>query len=229
MKTNLHIPALGAISAVLVALFSLLFLVVDVTALFVAAYALALLGILAMWAAGFWLLKTPQAYPWGAEIPKAAAAYWVTEVIVSAAFVVLEQVGIFALALPWFLLIQAGILAIFAVRVILLHAGTREIEQVEGTVKAQMLPWKSLVLDAEAILLRTPDASKTDVQRAVDALKYADPMQIPALAPYDESIRASIARLDAAVSDSDAAAVSALCAALQGQIKDRNARLKAAK
>jgi hypothetical protein len=123
------------IAVVLVAVLSLLFLIVDITALFVTAYIFALLGIAGFLFGTVWQINGIKSYPWATAIPLTMVRYLITEVIVSAVFVLFEQIGAFSLPIVWFILIQVVILAVFAVRTLTLKAGQEIIEN-RGAVVA---------------------------------------------------------------------------------------------
>ncbi|MDR0905079.1 MAG: hypothetical protein LBN00_02685, partial [Oscillospiraceae bacterium] len=149
----------------------------------------------------------------------------ITEVIVSAVFVLFEQIGTFSLPIVWFILIQVVILAIFAIRTLTLKAGQEIIENRGAVVAEKVFVWKSLIVDVETIMQSTPEFSK-DIKPVVDAIKYSDPMSNPQLAEYEDAIKDSIIRLNQAAIEKEADRVSELCVTLQRQIKDRNNRVK---
>jgi len=217
MKTNRK--SLIAIAAIVVVVFTAMFLVVDVTALFVTAYIFALVGVAAVLYAGLYLLKTPQSYPWAAAMPTQTLRWSVIEVIISAGIVLLEQIGVFVLPLGWFVLIQIAVLAFFAVRVVMLNAGRVEIERVDDKVRANTINWKALALDVEALAARSPE-----VKPLVDAIRYSDPVTSPKLAEYDAQIRNGVTAIEQAVNSGGD--VGERVATLLRQIKDRNNRAK---
>jgi hypothetical protein len=209
------------IAVILAAVASLSFLVATVTALFIAAYLFTLFAIAVMLCGTVFLMRNMRTYPWGAALPLTTFAYLVTEFVVSLAAVVLEQAAHIAIPVKWFILIQAVIFAVFAIRLILLNVGRAEIERVEEKVKVKTFDWKALIVDLEALAAQSPD-----VKPLLEAAKYSDPVTSPALAEYDAKIRDGVVALEQAVAGNDGARVSELCVTLTRQIKDRNNRAK---
>jgi hypothetical protein len=209
------------IAAILAIVASLAFLVVEVTALFIAAYIFALLAIAVMLCGNLFLLNNTRSYPWGAALPQTTATYLIFEFAVSLIAVILEQIAKVTVPAKWFVIVQVVILAVFAIRLIMLNAGRVEIERVGDKVKANTFDWKMLIADVEALAAKSPD-----VKPLLDAVKYSDPVTSPALAEYDGKIRDGVAALEQAVDGGNAERVSELCATIQRQLKDRNNRAK---
>ena len=227
MKTKL--TSVTAVAAILVVVATLFFLIVRITPLFIAAYVLALLGIAVLWLTSTQMVKDAKNYPWAAAVPAIAVEYLVTELIGSAVVVVLEQIGLFALHLSWFIVSQLVVFAFFAVRIIVLSAGKAEIERRGDDVKERGFLLKSLVADLDMIFEKASDEAKHEIKPVCDALRYSDPMTNPQLAEYDNAVSESIIKLDYAVTNGNNEQVTALCVTLQRQIKERNSRAKLVK
>jgi hypothetical protein len=213
------------IALILAGVASLFFLVVQVTPLFLLAYAFALFGIGASWLGSVYLLGNMKDYPWLAGFPAVALWYLIIEALFSAVFVVLEQFSFFRLPLVWFLLAHGIIAACFAVYLVLLKGGKEHIEHRNDEIREKTQSLAFLLADVSAILERTPEGTK-DIQPVIDALRYSDPMSHPSLERYENDIKDSVVRLKQAASEKDAEKVSTLCVTLLRQIKDRNNRVK---
>jgi hypothetical protein len=222
-NVNLFVKSMTVVAVILAVCATLLFFIVDVTALFVTTYIFAMLGLAGVWLSGYWALKKPNTYPWSMAVPMTAVAYLVAVLSTSSPFVVREQMGLlFAFPFGWLALTDGALLVVAVVRVIFLSAGTKAIERVDEEVKASTSNWKMLAVQAQAVLAKTPDSLKSDVRKVVETIRYSDPVENPSLSQYDEVIRENVAKLDRAVSEADAAMVSDLCVQLERQIKERN-------
>ncbi len=218
---DIYKKTFAAISGILFIVITALFFIVSVTPLYIIAYIFALLGIIGLWSSAMFVLKNSGAYPWVAAIPIAAIKYLCLELVLSAVFVILEQLGLYSLPTAFFIIAHILILAIFAIRIIMLNAGKKEIERVEGTVKQSTFDWKLLIADIQALAERSPE-----LKSLLDAIKYSDPATPPELAEYDEKIRDGITALEKAVDVGNGTLISELSITLQRQIKDRNNRAK---
>jgi hypothetical protein len=212
------------IAAILATVATLAFLVVNVTPLFIAAYGFTLLAIGVLLWVNLFLIDNARTYPWGAALPQMAASYLGVEFSVSLAAILLEQLAKIVIPAKWFVVIQALILSIFAIRLILLNAGRVEIERVEHQVEANTHDWKFLVADIEALATKS-----ADVKPLLDAVKYSDPVTSNALTEYDAKIRDGVSALAIAVEIGDAAKVAETLPPILRQIQDRNRRAKLSK
>jgi hypothetical protein len=209
------------IAVILAAVASLAFLIVKVTALFIAAYVFTLFAIAAFLCGNLFLLSNTRAYPWGAALPYTAAAYLAVELVLSALAIVLEQGAHISVSTTWFTVAQCVTLAVFAIRVITLNAGRVEIERVEEKVKANTVDWKTLAAELEALSARAPV-----VKPVLEAVKYSDPVTSPALTEYDAKLREDVAALANAVNAGDDAKAAEFAAVLRLRVKDRNNRAR---
>jgi hypothetical protein len=221
MNMKLNKTSAVLIAVVLAAVASLAFLIADVTALFIAAYVFTLIGIAAMLCGNLFLLNKARSYPWGASFPQTTFKYLVTSFVMSAVAVILEQAAGAAIHVKWFLIAQVVILAAFALRVIAMNAGRAEIERVEDEVKADMLGWKMLILNLEALAARCPE-----VKPLLEAVKYSDPVRNPALAEYDDKIRDGAVTLEQAIDVGDGERISELCTKTIAVVNARNNRAR---
>jgi len=108
-----HNTNLIIIAAITAAVLTSLFLIVTVTALFIAAYVLTLLGIALLCVGRFYLFNNTQSYPWLVAVPRTIRRYLTLQITLSAVVVMLEQFNIYSLPIRWFLLIHILLLAFF--------------------------------------------------------------------------------------------------------------------
>jgi len=156
-----------------------------------------------------------------AILPQMTLVYLLVEVIVSAVFVVFEQISVFSLPIAWFMLMHIVILAVFSIRIIIIYTGGAPIWRIDDRVHESTFDWKLLILDVDALTVRSPE-----VKPVLEALRYSDPMTNSKLTEYDVSIRNSVAALECAVDEGDSTRVDELIIMLQRQIRDRNNRVK---
>lgn len=135
MKDKRNVIIIAAILAVVA---SLMFLLVTVTANFIIAYVFALVGIAGLLISTFIMLSKRENFAWVAALPRQALIYLVIQVIFSIVIVVLEQLAIYALPVAWFIVIHAVILAIFAIRLIMLRGSIAHIEKRDEQVKQKV-------------------------------------------------------------------------------------------
>lgn len=211
-KTNLIIVA--TISATVI---TSLFLIVTVTALFVAAYVLALLGIVMLSLGWLYLFNNLQSYPWLAAVPRTARRYLTLQIILSAVFVILEQLNLFSLPMQWFLLLHIFLLAFFAVLIIMLKSGKEIVEKRDGEVKEKVATFRFMQADVESLMQKFPEHEQ-ELKLVADALRYSDPMSHPSLSAYEEQIQRGIMAMN------DGMNISERCDELLRQIADRNSR-----
>jgi hypothetical protein len=218
-----------AICGIMAAIASLSFLVIPTTPLFVIAYAFAILGIAALCLGSLYLFeKNRDAYPWFAAFPLAIWSYLTLQVTFSVIFIVVENVFEWPFPTTWFFVIHALMLAITAIKLIMLNVGKDGIVARDTEVREKVQDLRLMVLDIDAAIERLP-SMKGEIKAVADALRYSDPIGNPALAEYENAIRNSVALIARAAAKGDGQGVPALCYALQGQIKDRNGRVKAMK
>jgi hypothetical protein len=206
-----------------------LFLVVEVTALFVTAYILLLVGIAMLCIGNLLLLESMKSYPWFASFPITIWRYLITQIIVSVIFVVSEQVFDRALlSAEGFALIHVAILAFYLVFLLMQKAGKEIIDGVEAKVKEKYINLRSMQTDVEALVGRVPEQA-SELQAVAEALRYSTPMSSEAILPLEEKIADSVIMLEQAADNNNAERISELCVTLLRQIKDRNNKAKVLK
>jgi hypothetical protein len=224
MGMKLNKASAVIVAAILTVVATLMFLVADVTGLYVTAYVFALLGIAILMAANLFLLDNAKFYPWNAAIPQGALLYLVTELVVSVVVIIFEQSEIAALPLLAFIVIHAAILAVFAIRLVMLNAGLEAIERTEGKVKAATDDWKTIIARLETLAFKLPE-----LKPLLEEVKYSDPAPSLAAADCAERIEQQLTGLEQCASTGNKNKVSELSSSLSGLVKERNQKLKASK
>jgi len=213
------------ICLIMAAVATMLFLVLETTPLFIAAYTFAIIGIAALGLGTTYLMNSGKSYPWFAAFPMAVWSYLTIQVLFSAVFVFIENTDKWSFPIRWFVLIHVVLFAFTAIVLIVLNQGKEVIERRGALVAEKVFSLKMLVADLDAASERLP-SMKDEIKAAADALRYSDPMSCHALAKYDDAIGNSVTSIGVAVAKGDEQNVSLLCAELLRQIKDRNNRVK---
>ena len=211
------------IAVIMAVVATALFLIVKVTALFVAAYIFVLIGIGLLCFGNLYLLSSGKSYPWFASFPLTIWRYLITQITVSAIFVISENLFDRSIPIGWFILIHIVLLAFFSVLLILQKGGKDIIEQIDEKVKVKYLDLRMVQMDVESVKERVPEQAK-EIQAVVDALRYSMPMSHESIAPYEDKIKDSVFILEQAADQNDANKISEICVTLLRQIKDRNNR-----
>lgn len=190
------------IAIILAVVASLLFLVVrPITTGFLIGYGFALFGIGGLWLCTSTVLERKGSYPWIAALPIAALTYLIIEILVSAVFVLLAQLGIWTLPAAWFILIHAIILAIFAIRILMLLSGARHIDARGEAVQQKVLFIRSMQVDVEMLAAQaTNEELKAALLKLAEKIRYSDPMSLVGLAALETKLEEKIIDLKLAVS-----------------------------
>lgn len=211
------------IAAIMVAVATAFFLVVDITVLFITAYLFALLGIALLSFSKIYLINNLKNYPWIAAFPMTAFRYLVIQLGLSAGFVITENLVNWSLPIQWFLLFHIILLALFTIILLAMSRGKEIINQRDATVKEKVTTLRFMQVDAESLLRQSPEHEQ-DIKQVLDALRYSDPMSHSSLTVYDEQIQRGLMDLK-----NDGVDVPKQCAELLRLIADRNSRVKAMK
>lgn len=202
---------------------TLLFFVLEVGPLFIAAYAFLVLGIAGAVVCSFMMLDKPEHYPWSATLPIEALRYLGLETLLSTAAVVLDQLGIFSVPLLWYLAGHVAILAIFIARIIMLRGAMDHIGERDRVVKGKVFFVKSLLADIEGMERRTANADMKEKLRALaDTVRYSDPMSAEELWELEESI----AQKTGALAMAEGSGAEGLIAEIEQLLQDRNAQCR---
>jgi len=226
-NANLH-KGSKLIAIIMAVVATSLFLIVDITPLFITAYIINLIAVIGLCLGTTYLANNLKSYPWFASFPLTVWRYLLTQLTVSAIFVISENLFGFSVNLGIFYVIHLAIGGYFSILLIMQKGGKDIIEAVDEKVKAKSVDWRMLQLDMEAVKERMPSKAQ-EFQAVIDALRYSLPMSSEAILPYEEKIKDSIVMLEQAANMNDEARVSELCITLLRQIKDRNNRAKITK
>ena len=168
---------------------------------------------------GFWATGSRTGYILNAAFPLLAKWYLAATLSAAVFFAAIEQIGLFSLATGWFVLIELTLLAVFVWRLLALDAGREAILATENAVKVNTVGWKMLVLEIAAVADRAAD--QPEVVRAAETIRYADPMEHPAVESIVNALRDRVAELDQAVTANDAARRTELCTEIERLVKKR--------
>ncbi|MCL2159871.1 MAG: hypothetical protein FWH48_10725 [Oscillospiraceae bacterium] len=171
------------ISVIAAAVLTLLFFVVKITAIFIAAYIITLIGIALLCLGRLYLFENIKSYPWLAAFPQTIKRYLFLQVPLSAIFVILDQFDVFSLPVPWFLVIHILLFAFFAVVLISLKSGKEIIEKRDEEIKEKVTALRFMQADMESLMRKFPEHEK-DLKQVAEALRYSDPMSHSSLAVY---------------------------------------------
>jgi len=207
------------VALIMVVVASLFFFIVDVTALFVVAYIFALVGIILFCCGNLYLLASPKSYPWFASFPIMIWRYLISQIILSAVFVILENVFNTSVSIALFIVLHLVLHAFFAVFLVLLAGGKDIIEKRDAEVKEKVLTIRYMQANVETLMRKFPQYTDR-LRQVAEALRYSDPMSHPSLAPYEDNIISIIIAMDSG------ADIEARCDELLHLIADRNARTK---
>lgn len=216
------------IAAIFVVVASLLFLVVVPNTLFIIAYIFALIGIAGLVIATFLMLNRKDRYPWAAAFPQQALIYLISEVVISAAIVLLDQFAVWSLPTLWFIVIHAALLALFAIRIIMMRGGAEHIDARGEAVKEKTSFIKSLQADVEILKQQTPDAElKEKLKAYAEKIRYSDPMSATEFISTEAQLAAKTGELKASMDKPEKAKQLILEAEML--LEERNTRCKSIK
>ena len=219
MNTSGKQNSIILIAVIMAVIVTAVFLVVEVTAVFVTAYIFALIGIAAFCGGNLYMLSSPNSYPWVAAFPMRIWSYLIVELILSAVFVLAENLFAWSIPIQWFILLHIILLAICLITLIMIKGGKEIIDRRGEEVKQKVTALRFMQADIESMIQKFPNHEK-DLRQVADALRYSDPMSHPSLSVYEEQIQRGI------ISIGDGANIPDKCAELLRQIADRNARVK---
>ena len=204
-----------------------LLLLVKWRALTFVAYLFALLGVVEFFGTVIYVAGSSRhSYLTNAAFPPAAKSYGVFSILFSLVAAALQQCDVWTMPVGWFIFVHILLAALLIWLFLAMRSGQEEIERVGRKAAGSTLSWRSMRAEAEAILLRTNEASRKNVAAVCDAFRYADPAETPALAGFDAAVGENLNRLGKLADSGDAEQIAACCDALQRQIKERNTRAK---
>lgn len=163
-----------------------------------------------------------------AAMPFVLDGYLFWTIFFAILFVLLEYFCIFSgfAATVIFLILQLLAAVVASWKVFLVSAGQEEIIRQDEEIVIQTSFWKQLTAEANALLGKTPVEAKKNVQRVVEAIRYADPRSLPGVAVLEEEIRENLIALGKLVDEKKFNEIADLCNTLELQLKDRAGQLK---
>ena len=226
MNSNMTKNAVVFITAIMaIAITAISFLVFDITATLFIAYFFSMIALAMFCFANLHMLQNDKTFPLLVAFPKLIWIYFTSQLAVSIVFLLRENFmlgGAFPVGL--FAAIHLGLLAFFAIMLILLKGGTTVIAQKDAEIKQKTQTLQLMRLDVESILAKHPEHAKP-LKQVIDAIRYSDPMSNPAVAPYEEQIHRSILSMSG-LDGNDPANIPQICESLLKQISERNSRVK---
>ncbi len=225
LNTKINKVTAIVIPAVLAVLFTLLLFVLPRTPILITAYVAGFFGAALFAAGNLYFIGVKKGYPWIAAIPITLIRYIIVSTLLSAVFVILDNLDVEINAL-WLIIAHIAVLAIFFVTLLLLHTGKEYIEELEQKVASERQFIKELNADLATIRLNAPVDTQKDIQNVIDAVRYSDPMSHESLAELEGEIHKNVIMLGKLTGSEQ---IRTICATLIIQIKDRNNRTRALK
>ena len=210
------------IAVIMAIMVTALFLVVNITPLFITAYAFALISIAAFCFGNLYLIESSRSYPWFAAFPIRVWQYLITELVMSAVFVIIENLFKWSLPVQWLIFIHIILLGVFSIPLVLMKSGKEIIDARGEVVKQKVTTQRFMQADIESLIRKFPEHDN-DLRKVADALRYSDPMSHSSLAAYEEQIQRKIILID------DGENIPEKCDELLRLIADRNSRVKITK
>ncbi len=210
-----------------IAIFTILLCLLDKTPLLWTAYAWCIFAVAAFGLAmGFWAKSHADSYILRAPYPMVVWSYLFWTIGVAVFFVVLEYIGLWAIKFGWFCLIEFVILAINAWRLQAIDAAREEIESVDQYVKVQTYSWKMIRVDMMNLAASISGADKKIVSKAAETVRYADPMEHPAVEDIVANLYEKISDLKTAAAENNSLKISTLCREIEQLVNERANKLK---
>ena len=206
---------------------TVLFLLMNRTALVIAGYLISLLGVIEFFGSFFYIAGSSKGtYLTMAAFPFAVTGHVIVSFIFSAVMVILEYFQVYTMQVGWFVLIHI-IFAVFPVlRLLAMGAGQEEIENTDRKIQEKTASWNSMRDSAETLRQRSTGACLKDISEVCDAFRYATSVTSSALSSLDEKIKENLDLLGTFVDAGDAESISRHCLILKRQIKEREEKAK---
>ncbi|MCL2217443.1 MAG: hypothetical protein FWB91_10560 [Defluviitaleaceae bacterium] len=212
------------LSAIMAFVATALFVVVPVTITFLIAYIFTILAIVMFCGGNLYMLANPKSYPWFAVFPMTIWQYFLAQLALSFTFVIREIffAGLFHIGL--FLFLHILLLAVFAVRLLLIKSGKETVETKDAEIKQKISAIRMMQADVESLTRQYPEYNQ-QLKQVAEALRYSDPISLPSASLYDEQIQLSIFSMTG-TEGNDPANIPQICETLLRQIANRNSKVK---
>ena len=226
MKLKLKDPKYSVllIGLILAAVATLLFIVIPASPNLTVSYVFCLLGIALM--LGSYLFADSRNVAASYALIWQAGRFLPISLVLSVTVLVLERIGIFTLPVIWHVVLQILPLAFVAIRLVQVSGGVAYVDQVEEKVDTKRNEWVAWTNQLNVLAAAEGDAqAKRAIQKAVEAMRYADPLGTEASRAVEDRIAETIERIQV----KDSAARRELCEQLVLLIGERNAVTKSSK
>ncbi len=145
-------------------------------------------------------------------------------VAVCIAFPILEAVGLFAMPVTWFCVIQCLLFAAMGLTALAISAGGDEIARVGNSREAASGNWKTLRADIESIAANAPSEIRREIEEVRDAMRYANPMM--SSSGHEMIIGHDLIELGSLIDERRFDEARQLCADITAKVKERSIRQK---
>lgn len=224
-----HKTRISIIAIILAAVLTAVFLLLPKTTNVVIGFVFSLIGIAALWLSAMFVTKENSNYPIDFAFALLILKYLVLQIVCSVIIISLELLNMFILGSAIFVVVHIVLLAIALIRILLMDAGKKHIDELDKKIETHTFDWGMLVSDTDQIREKidhlTPEIKK-EIETTCDEIRYSDPMSHQSLKDYDNEIKESVITLDKAVESWNDDKISKLCTTIKRQIKDRNNQLR---
>lgn len=225
MKDKKNLILIAVIMAVAA---TAMFLVVDISAVFLIGYGFALSGIAGLLITASQMTDKKDSYPWSAAVPMQALTYLIIEVVFSAVVVALKELDVFTINAAVFAALHILILAFFAVRIVMMKGGADHIESSGEKAEAKIRIMNELRSEMCMLVQEAENESiKSNLKKLEEAVRYSDPVTSEQMVDEDFALLERTKRLHSILNDEEKA-VSEIDA-IGEMLKLRNIKTKMSK
>lgn len=176
-------------------------------------------------AMGFWATGSKLKYILYAAYPQIVSSYLIATVLITLFFCGLSYAGFWTIPWGWFCLIEFAVLAITVWKLQAVDTAKDEILVVEEKIKLNTVDWKMLIADISAVVDKTAGSDKKIVERAFEAIRFADSVTHSAVRGIEENIKNRILELDDLAESGNSEKIADNCAAIERLVKERATKL----
>ena len=170
------------------------------------------------------MLANPKSSPWFIAFPVAIWQYLLTQLTLSATFVIREIFFINAFHTGLLLSMHIFLLSLFVVRLLLIKGGREAIETIGAEIKQKISVIRMMQADVESLIRQYPEY-ENQLKQVAEALRYSDPISPISAGLYDEQIQQGIFSMTE-LEGNDLANIPQICKTLLRQIAERNSKVK---
>jgi len=223
---NKNFTRIGVGALLGIALLTVLVILLEKTPLLWAAYVWSVWAVV-MFAigVGFWATGSKIKFVLNAAYPLVLRSYLIATLLIAVIFCGLAYAEVWTIKWGWFCLIEFAVLAVAAWKLQAMDSARDAILATEEAVKVNTVSWKMLVADISAIAGRAAAVDKKTVRRAMESIRFADPVEHPAAVGIAEQINGKVGELGAAVDAGESEKIAELCTAIERLVKERANKL----